>query len=138
MRARSAAERRYLRRLAAATLCYLLFLIAAVRLVGGGAVSGLPAFALAALPGLAVAGIFWAAARLLIEEQDEYLRMLLVRQALVASGFALSVATVIGFLESFGLIEQLDGFYVAILWFLGLGIGALFNRTTIGTGVDCR
>jgi hypothetical protein len=63
--------------------------------------------------------------------------MLLVRQTLVATGFALSVATVWGFLENFELVAHVDAFYIAILWFLGLGLGSLYNRLTLGDSGDC-
>jgi hypothetical protein len=58
--------------------------------------------------------------------------MLLVRQTLWASGFALSAATIWGFLESFELVDHVPVYWVSALWFLGLGIGALINRLTIG------
>ena len=69
--------------------------------------------------------------RLLVEEQDEYLRMLLVRQTLVATGFTLTIVTVWGFLENLDLVAHVDAFYVAILWFVGLGVGSCFNWLTL-------
>lgn len=134
MKFRSPALRRYTLRLAIAMAFYLLFLAIAVRLVGGGAVTGPAAYLLAALPGLAVVGVFWAAFRLLVEETDEYQRLLMVRQMLVATGFTLSLATVWGFLENFGLVAHIDAFYYAVLWFLGLGLGSIYNRVTLGDG----
>ena len=124
------ALRRYNVRVGVATLAYLATLALAIRLVRGGLVEGPLAWLLAILPGLAVIGIFWAFARLLVEETDEYRRMLLVGQTLIATAFTLSVATVWGFLENFGLVAHIDGFYVAVLWFIGLGLGALYNRVT--------
>ena len=124
------ALRRYNFRVGAATLAYLAALALAVRLVRGGLVDGPIAWVLAILPGLAVIGIFWAFARLLVEETDEYRRMLLVGQTLIATAFTLSVATVWGFLENFGLVAHIDGFYIAVLWFIGLGLGALYNRVS--------
>jgi FtsH-binding integral membrane protein len=123
-----AAHRRYIARIGAAMVAYLVSLAAALQLVGGGAVNGPLAYVLAALPGLAVVGVFWAYARLLIEETDEYRRMLLVGQSLVATAFTLSIVTVYGFLENFDLVPQVDGFYVAVLWFVGLGVGSVVNR----------
>lgn len=134
---KSLAQRRYLLRIATAMALYLLFLAIALRLVGSGAVSGAAAYLLAALPGLAVVGVFWAMARLLIEETDEYQRMLLARQSLVATAFALSLASVWGFLENFGLVAHVDAFYIAILWFAGLGLGSIFNWVTVGDPGQC-
>ena len=71
--------------------------------------------------------MFWAIGRLLVEEQDEYIRMLLVRQTLVATGFTLSLVTIWGFLENFRLVPHVDAFYVAVLWFVGLGVNSVAN-----------
>ena len=125
-----AALKRYNLRVGVATLGYLVTLFLAIRLVRGGLVEGPLAWLLAILPGLAVIGIFWAFARLLVEETDEYRRLLLVGQTLIATAFTLSVATMWGFLENFGLVAHVDGFYIAVLWFVGLGLGSLYNRMT--------
>lgn len=125
---RSPAMRRYTVRLAIAMTAYLITLAAAVILVRDGDVTGPLAWGLAILPGLSVASVFWVYGRLLVEEIDEYQRMLLVRQSLVATGFALSIATVWGFLETFGLVPHMDAFYIAVLWFVGLGVGGCWNR----------
>ena len=128
---RNPAQRRYVLRVAVAMAAYIVTLAAAVRFVGGGAVTGAPAYLLALLPGLSVAGVFWAVARLLVEEQDEYLRLLLVRQVLIASGFTLTVATIWGFFENLRLVAHVDAFYIAVLFFFGLGLGSCFNRLTL-------
>jgi hypothetical protein len=133
---RNPAQRRYVLRVAVAMAAYLVTLALAVRFVGS-VVTGPLAYLLALLPGLSVAGVFWAVARLLIEEQDEYLRMLLVRQTLIATGLTLGLATVWGFLENFRLVPHVDAFYIAILWFAGLGVGAVYNRLTLGGGGGC-
>jgi hypothetical protein len=122
---RSPAMRRYILRLAVATAAYLVTLALALRFVGD--VTGPLAYLLALLPGVSVAGMFWAIGRLMIEEQDEYQKMLLVRQSLVATGFTLSIVTMWGFLENFGLVQHVDAFFVAILWFVGLGVGSCYN-----------
>ncbi len=124
---RSPAMRRYTRRLAIAMTAYLITLFLAVTLVRKGDVVGPLAWLLAILPGLCIASVFWLYGRLLVEETDEYQRMLLVRQSLVATGFTLSIVTVWGFLETFGLVPHVDAFFVAVLWFLGLGVGACWN-----------
>ena len=130
------AMRRYLRRLAISMIFYMAFLFIALRYVD--TVTGPVAYLLGALPGIAVLGVFWAIGRLLVEETDEYLRMLLVRQTLVATAFSLSIATVWGFLENVKLVSHVDAFYIAILWFAGLGVGSLVNWLTIGDSGDCK
>jgi hypothetical protein len=114
-------------RISAAMAAYIVTLTAALRFVGGGDVTGPLAYLLALLPGVSVAAIFWAIGRLLVEEKDEYQRMLLVRQSLVATGFTLSVVTMWGFLENFDLVPHVDAFYVAVLWFGGLALGSCVN-----------
>ena len=126
------AQRRYVVRVAVSMAAYLITLALAIRLVRDGTLTGPLAWAIALLPGLSVAGVFWAVGRLLIEETDEFVRMLLVRQVLIATAITLSVATVYGFLENFGLVGHIDAFYIAILWFVGLGVGALVNKLTLG------
>ena len=82
---------------------------------------------IAVMPGLAISGVFWAIGRLIIEEEDEFIRMLTVRQTLIASGFALSAASIWGFLEAADLVAHVDAYWVAIAWFFGLIIGAIAN-----------
>lgn len=126
-RCSSPAARRYARRLFVAMAAYLVTLALAVAFVRDGGVTGPLAWLLALLPGLCVASVFWAFGRLLVEETDEYQRMLLVRQSLIATGFTLTIATLWGFLEMFGLVPHVDVFYLVVLWFLGLGIGSCYN-----------
>ena len=133
---RSAAQRRYSLRIGAAMAAYIVTLTAALTFVGGGSVTGVAAYLLALLPGLSVAGVFWAIGRLLVEETDEYMRLLLVRQSLVATGFTLSIVTMWGFLENFDLVPHVDAFYIAVLWFGGLGLGSCVNWLTLRDHAD--
>jgi hypothetical protein len=73
----------------------------------------------------------------LVEEQDEYVRMLMVRQVLWASGFTLSLATIWGFLDNFKLVGHIDGYWIVAAWYFGQGIGACVNRVTLGARVAC-
>ena len=130
----SPARRRYAFRLAASMAGYVITLALAITFVRDGGISGPLAWLLALLPGLCVASVFWAFGRLLVEESDEYQRLLLVRQSLVATGFTLTVATLWGFLEMFGLVPHVDVFYLVVLWYLGLGIGGCFNGASGACG----
>jgi hypothetical protein len=131
------AVKRYNRRVIWLSLLYGAFLIAAVYGFRHELLHGAAAYVAAVLPALPIIGIFGAIGRYLVEEQDEYVRMLMVRQTLWASGFALSVATVWGFLESFELVDHVEAYYVAVLWFGGLGLGACINKLTLGAPVRC-
>lgn len=128
------AWKRYNWRVVWLSLAYATFLIGAVLALKYHLVSGVLTYAVAVLPALPVIGIIGAIGLYLAEEQDEYVRMLMVRQTLWASGFALSAATIWGFLESFELIGRVDGYYVVIVWFFGLGVGSLVNKFTLGDG----
>lgn len=134
---RSAAWKRYNARLIWLSLLYCAFLLPAVYGFKHELVEGWAAYPVAILPALPIIGIFAAMGRYLVEEQDEYLRMLMVRQILWASGFTLSLATIWGFLDNFGLVGHADGYWLIALWFLGLGLGAIANRITLGAAARC-
>ncbi|HEX4801510.1 MAG: hypothetical protein ACM3IG_11775 [Myxococcales bacterium] len=129
---RTAAWKRYNMRVIWFSLAYAIFLIAAVYGFKHHLLSGPAAFVAALLPALAVIGIFAAMGRYLVEEQDEYVRMLMVRQSLWASGFALSAATIWGFLQNFGLLGPIDGYWIVVAWYFGLGIGGIANKVNLG------
>ena len=137
-RYKSPATRRYLIRLAVLMSIYLITLFVTVYAFRHQLVSGPLAYPLAILPAVPIIGVFWAVMRLLVEEPDEYLRMLFVRQALIATGFCLTVMTIWEFLQNFDLVPPGNGgFGAAFFWFMGLGVGALYNWLTLGTTGDC-
>jgi hypothetical protein len=131
---RTPAWKRYNWRVVWLSLLYAAFLLAAVYGFKHHLLSGGVAYLVAALPAFPIIGIFFAMGRYLVEERDEYVRMLMVRQTLWASGFALSVATIWGFLESFEVVGHVDAYYIAVIWFAGLGVGSLINKFTVGDG----
>ncbi len=138
-RYKSPAMRRYVIRIAALMGFYLVALMSAVYLFKHELVSGVAAYLLAIVPALPIIGVFWAVMRLLVEEPDEFIRMLMVRQALIATGFCLTIMTIWEFLQNFDLVPAGNGgFGAAFFWFMGLGVGALYNRLTVGTAGDCR
>ncbi len=132
--ARSAAIKRYNRRVILLSLAYAVFLLGAVYAFKHHLLGGPLAWIAAILPAIAIIGIFASIGVYLVEETDEYLRVMMVRQTLWASGFALSIATIWGFLESFDLVDHIPAYAVAVLWFGGLGLGACANKLTIGRG----
>jgi hypothetical protein len=136
---KSPAIRRYLIRLAVMMTVYVVALLVAVTAFKSDAVTGIAAYALAIAPALPIIGVFWAVMRFLVEEPDEFIRMLLVRQSLVATGFCLTVMTVWEFLQNFDLVPQGNGgFGAAFFWFIGLFVGAIYNKLTLGTaGYNC-
>ena len=123
----SPAVRRYTRTMLLLSLAYVAALIIANRLFTYGGLVGWPLWLVAILPALPVIGMFVSIGRLLSSLEDEYVRMLMVRQALVATGFSLAVCTALGFLGDFGLIEHISLYWAAVLWFAGLGLGGCLN-----------
>ncbi|WP_052768854.1 hypothetical protein [Aurantiacibacter marinus] len=128
---------RYLIRIALAMALYLGSLFAAEILIEDRGLSGWPAYMLAALPGLAFAAVFWIFVRLIVEERDEFFRMLYVRQLMVATGIALTAAAVWGFLETYMPVPHVRAFWWPTIWCFGLGIGAIYNKITMGTFGEC-
>jgi hypothetical protein len=129
----SLAQRRYNKRVVWLSLFYAVALVGAVYGFKHHLVTGPLAWVVAVLPALPIVGIFAAIGLYLVEEQDEYVRVMTARQTLWASGFALSIATVWGFLESFELVGHVESYWVSILWFGGLGLGTMANRlSTVG------
>lgn len=137
MRIHSAAQRRYIQRTLLFSGLYVLSLFVAVFLHSRDMMEGPLAYPLAVLPGLCIAGVFLAIGRLIVEEQDEFIRMLIIRQSLIATGFALSISTVYGFLNSFELAPHIDAYWTTILWFAGLGVGAVANKLQYGAWGEC-
>lgn len=136
---KSPAMKRYVIRLLVLMSFYVAALLAAVWTFKHTHISGVAAYALAVLPALPIIGVFWAVMRLLVEEPDEFIRMLQVRQSLVATGFCLTIMTIWEFLQNFDLVAPGNGgFGAAFFWFMGLGVGALYNKLTLGTaGGNC-
>ncbi|HEX8554950.1 MAG TPA: hypothetical protein VF695_09605 [Sphingomonas sp.] len=124
---KSPAARRYAKAIIILSLVYAVLLIGSVFAFKRDLLTAPLSYVVAVLPALPIIGMFAAIGRFLVEERDEYLRMLLVRQSLVASGFALAIATVWGFLESFDLAPHVDAYWFAVMWFAGLGVGQCVN-----------
>lgn len=125
-------NRRFMARMSISVMVFITSVLAGKHLLGGEANTNMLTWILATLPGLAMMGIFYAYGMLIIEQKDEFIRMLVVRQLIIATGIALSFATVWGFLESFGLVQHIFTYYVAVAWIVGAGIGAVVNKITHG------
>ena len=122
------AQRAYQRRAIPLMLAYVAALTLAITLHEKLAPTGPLAVALAILPALPLIGVVWALGRLLVEEQDEYLRSLHVRQFMIATGFMLAVTCIWGFLETFALVPHIPMYWAFIIWCAGLGIGTMVNE----------
>ena len=135
---KSPAIRRYMIRLAVLMSLYVILIFAVGWTFRHSDIAGIPAVALAITPALPIIGVFWAVMRLLVEENDEFIRMLQVRQCLFATGFCLTVMTIWEFLQNYDIVPAGNGgFGAAFFWFVGLGLGAVYNKLTMGTIGSC-
>lgn len=132
MAGRNPAYKRYIRRMAVLSIVYICAVVLASSLIPDDAPPAPLNIAIALIPGIAVLGVIWAMGRLLSELDDEYLRMLEVRKFIVATGLALAVASVWGLLELMTTVPRLPVFYIFPLWCLGLAVGSLVNKLTLG------
>lgn len=125
-------NRRFLFRLWGSMTIALLSAFAADFAIDNGYADGVWIWVLALTPGLAMVGAFCAVGMLIIEQEDEFIRMLILRQLIMGAGIALSFAAIWGILENFGLVDQITTFYIVAIFFGGFGFGGLVNRITHG------
>lgn len=85
---------------------------------------------LSAIPALCLIYWIWAMARLLTDLQDEFLRMLEVRKALIATGITLALAGGWGLVELGEAVPRFPVFFIIPVWCVGLLIGEVYNRAT--------
>ena len=124
----SPAMRTYNRRMIVASLTYVVVLLAGASMATYLAPPAPVRVLLAIVVALPVLLMVRAMALLLRTETDEYLRMRIVEQTLIATGFLLVAASLYGFLNAFDLAPRLDAYLVVPVWAVGLGIGRLFQR----------
>ena len=124
----SKAMQAYNRRVLAASGVYVVALFAAMAIARYYAPPAAVRVILAMLVALPVIFIIRAMALLLKEETDEYLRMRLIEQSLLATGFLLTAGTLYGFLNAFDLAPRIDAWAVVPIWALGLGVGRMFQK----------
>ncbi|WNO53259.1 hypothetical protein [Stakelama saccharophila] len=118
----------YQRRIIALAAAYVALLFLANWLTDRFALDGFAAMSVAVLPALPLVGVIVAIGRLILDEKDEYQRVLHVRQMLVATGFMLAVCSIWGFMESFGQVPHVPAYWAFIIWCGGLGLGTVYNE----------
>ncbi|WP_260925670.1 hypothetical protein [Novosphingobium sp. 9] len=124
---RNPAYKRYARRMAVSAVLYTGAIVAASSLLHKHSTASVGTIAIALLPGLAVLGMLWSIARLFLELDDEYLRMLEVRKAMIATGLTLAICSVWGILEIYTNVPRLPLFFVFPLWAVCLFAGMAAN-----------
>lgn len=111
---------RYIGRVVPLMIANIVTVVAAITIQREWHPAGAWAVLVALLPAPPLIGFIWAMGRLLVEEADEYLRMVHARRALIAAGFMLVITTVWGLLEGSGLAPHAPAYAAFILWNLGL------------------
>jgi hypothetical protein len=124
---------RYVRRLMCVLTVYAVAVVGGPFAMQAGWLGSQAAIAVALICGLCIVLTFVIMGRLMIETQDEFMRMLLVRQTLIAAGFALSLAAVHGFLSGFDILPRIDAYWWPVLFFAGQFLGQIVNRVQYGT-----
>lgn len=102
----SPAIQRYNRRMIASVFLYTLLVFLAVYISKDWHPQGALLWLTGLLPSVGVLAMIAAEARLLAEEEDEYLRLRLAQTALIGTAVVLAAATIWGFLEQFGLVPH--------------------------------
>ena len=131
------AQRRYVGRMVPISIAYIATVMLASWIIPDNAAATPLTVAVALVPALATLGFIWAMARYIAELADEYVRMLEIRKMLVATGLTLALASGWGILELFTDVPRVPLFYVFPVWCLGLAVGSLVNKVTIGDGGPC-
>ena len=137
MALKSPAARRYVRVHLALSFLYVAFVALASWFVPDDAEPTIGVILLALLPGLVVVGWIWNMGTFYAEMTDEYLRMLEIRKVMWATAITLAVAGGWGLIELFASVPRLPVFFIFPIWCLGLAVGQLINRLTIGDGGQC-
>ncbi len=124
---------RYVRRLMVIMAVYVSALVGGQAALKADLLGPTAAVPIALVCGLCMALIFVIMGRLMVETQDEFMRLLFVRQTLIASGFALSLAAIHGFMSDFDLVQRIDAYWWPVLFFVGQFVGQVANRVKYGT-----
>jgi hypothetical protein len=114
--------RRYFIRLASFMTAYAAVLIGGLTVKMAGAPLSVRAL-LALTTAAMICGVFWTIFRLIEECDDEYQRMLFVRQTLLATALTLVSTTIWQFLKVYGVL--VDGpEWIGVIWFVMWGLAA--------------
>lgn len=114
---------RYTKGIAASSLLYVLGLGLAITLDRRMELEGAMAFLVALMPVIPILWMIYVMGRYLAEEQDEYLRHRAMIASLAGLGLVLATGSFWGFLETFGLVPHVPGWWAVPIWAIGMGLG---------------
>ncbi|MBS0297398.1 MAG: hypothetical protein JSR45_13900 [Proteobacteria bacterium] len=118
----STANRRYAFRAAVALIAYVAATVAVHTMVQSNPPEGGMKWALALAPAVPVLGLFGAVALYLVEETDEFARMVIARALIGAAGVSLVAATVWDSLVAYGDAPPMRPFLIVTLFFVAFGL----------------
>lgn len=116
------AEKRYLSRFAPCMIAYVAVIAFEKILFRDAHPQGVLAYAMAVAPAIPIVGIVAAMSLYLADETDEYLRAQHAKAIVIATGLTLSIATVWGFLEDFGLVPHALAYWAFIVFMAMLAL----------------
>lgn len=122
MLSRTLAARRYIKRFVPTMIAYVVLVLATSLIVAKLHPAGAALVALSILPALPILGILLVIGLYVREESDEYVRQRLVIAMLFGIGVVLAAATVLGFLQIYHAIGQIDVFWAFPLWCASWGL----------------
>ena len=120
----SPAMARYNRRMLVVSGLYVVGLMGAIWAYDILKPSGPLAYLIAFAPSVGVLAMVWTMARLLVEETDEYLRYRTIRSYLFGLGTLLTLATIWGFFEQFGLVPHIPNWAAVPVFAIGMGLSS--------------
>jgi hypothetical protein len=118
--------KRYSRRLAGFVVAYMLILVAGLAWQKAG-LSVPVRVGLAAATAAPICGVFWTIFRLLAECDDEYQKLLMVRQVLLATAGTLMIASCWQFLKVYHVLAE-GPQWIGVLWLAMFGVAAPIVR----------
>lgn len=125
----SRVERAYILRLAASMGAFI-FALLVMRLwfKSSQPPTGVWLYAAAVLPALPILAAIGAVGRYVVEETDEYQRVLLIRAVLWATGATLAVATVRDFLVDYAHVPPMESGFDFFVFCIALGVAQVAVR----------
>jgi hypothetical protein len=119
---RSTAIRHYVRRFWPTMLVYVLTILAVTWIFKQYHPHGFLMYLLAVLPALPILGIIAIFGLYISEEQDEFVRTVMMQSSLWATGIVLAFATFWGFLEDYTPVGKLPMYWVFVAWCVVFGL----------------
>jgi len=109
---------------------YMAMIVAVPVLIAWARPSGPALWLIALLPAAPLSAVFWFYGRFFVELRDEYIRLLEIKKALIATGVVMMAATAWGFLESYAGATHVPLYVVPLAWFPCQAICSAFVTLT--------